>query len=208
MTAAMTTTGVLLTVGPVLGAIPIAHPALVRVWGAPRERYLGIIGAHRRAWYLLNAGFAFATLVTSAGLAILATGYDAEQASGGILLGTTLVYSLAGVLWLIVLAARAVCDPLLAVWAGEGQPAGPAETILRAMLQGLFGAFVITTAITLMALAYLLATDGVVAIPVALVAGALAAIVLAIQLRTGDCIPALLYVPTMVMGGALLAGWT
>lgn len=208
MTTAMATAGVLLTVGPVLGAIPIAHPALVRVWGAPRERYLAIIGAHRRAWYLLNTGFAFATLVTSAGLAVLAAAVDTDHASGGLLLGTTLVYGLAGVLWLVVLAARAVCDPLLAGWARDGRPAGPAEIVLGAMLQGLFGAFVITTAITLMVLTYVLATDGLLAIPVALVAGALAALVLAIQLRTGDCIPALLYVPTIMIGGALLAGWT
>ena len=180
----------------------------MRVWGTPRERYLETIGAHRRAWHLLNAGFAFATVMTAAGLAVLASAADTNQAPTAMLLGTTLAYGLGGVLWLVVLAARTVCDPLLAAWANDGQPAGPAEVLLGAMLEGLFGAFVIITAITLVLLAVVLATDGLVAVPVALVAAAVAALVLTIQLRTGDCIPALLYVPTIVIGAALLVGWT
>ena len=92
-------------------------------------------------------------------------------------------------------------DPLLAAWTVEERPAGPAENLLGATLQGLFAAFVITTAITLMALAIVLGTDDLVAIPVCLIAGALAAFVLVVQVRTGDCIPALLYLPTMVVAG-------
>jgi len=39
-------------------------------------------------------------------------------------------------------------------------------------------------------------------------AGAVAALVLLIQIRTGDCIPAVLYLPTLLVGVALLAGWS
>jgi hypothetical protein len=44
--------------------------------------------------------------------------------------------------------------------------------------------------------------------PVALVAAAIAAIVVAAYLVTGDSVPAVLYLPTILIGIALLAGWT
>jgi hypothetical protein len=206
-TDATTIAGALLVVGPVVGAIPIAHPALVRVWAGPRERYLAIIGEHRRAWYVLNAGFSLATISTAAGLGILAAASDVTTARGAWLIAVAVAYALGGVQWLAMLAIRAVRDPLLADMVAQERPTEPAESLLGAATSGLFAAFVYTTALTLIALAAVLGLAGGVAAPVAVVAGAVAALVLAVQLRTGDCIPAILYVPSLVVGVALLAGW-
>lgn len=62
----------LLVAGPAVGAIGVASPSLFRAWTAPRDEHLAIVGAHRRAWTLANAGFTLATVTTAAGLAVLA----------------------------------------------------------------------------------------------------------------------------------------
>ena len=43
--------GFLMVIGPLVGGIPIAHPALIPVWSASRERHLAIVASHRRAWW-------------------------------------------------------------------------------------------------------------------------------------------------------------
>lgn len=208
MTDATTIAGFLLVVGPVAGAVPIAHPQLMRVWSAPREQYLATIGAHRRAWYALNAGFAVATLATAAGLAVLAVVAGLDDAPGQLLLAITVAYALGGSPWLAMLAIRAARDPLLADMLADGRTTEPAEALLGAATGGLFASFVLITGTTLVALSAVLWSGGIVAPPVAAIAGLIAVVVLAIQLRSGDCIPAILYVPTVLVGIALLAGWT
>jgi hypothetical protein len=197
----------LLVIGPLLGAIPIAHPALLRVWSASREDYLATIGGHRGAWYLLNAGFTFATLLTSAGLAILAAEIGPGSMPGALLLAVAVVYALGGVPWVTVLAIRARRDPLLAQMVAEGRPTEPAESLLGEVTGGLFGAFVLVTGLALVAMAAVAVPAGLAAAPVAIVGGAIALLVLVVQIRTGDCIPAILYLPTLLLGIALIAGW-
>ena len=64
--------GLLLVAGALIGAAAASHPVLWPVWSAPRDERLRIVGAHRLAWTMLNAGFLIATLVTAGGLAALA----------------------------------------------------------------------------------------------------------------------------------------
>ena len=45
-------------------------------------------------------------------------------------------------------------------------------------------------------------------LPVAAIAALVSLVALGGQLLTGDTIPAILYVPTLLFGIALLAGWT
>jgi hypothetical protein len=205
--AASTIAGFLLVASPLLGAIPIANPALIRIWSAPREVYLASIGAHRAAWWWLNAGFSLATIGTACGLAVLAGADPLPAPHGPLLVSVAAAYGLAGTPWLAMLAIRAARDPLLADLAAAGRPTDPAETLLGALTRGLFAAFVFATGLALVALALVLGAGGV-AVPVAVLSGAVAAAVLAIQARTGDCIPAILYVPTLLIGIALLAGWS
>ena len=59
-----------------------------------------------------------------------------------------------------------------------------------------------------MVLGAVLVQTGGVAAPVAAIAVIVGAIAIAVQVATGDFIPAILYLPTLLIGIALLTGWT
>lgn len=200
--------GLLLVFGPVLGLIPVGYPPLIPIWTAPRDVHLATVAAHPRAWAMLNAGFAAATVLTVAGL-VLMGGLDGQGPGARMWLDAVAVaYAMGGVLWLAVLAIRTRATPLLAADAGIGALSAP-DAVLGAATGGLFAAFTIVTALALIVLGVVVALGGE---PLAVGAGALAALVagavLVGQLRTGDSIPAVLYVPSLVVGIAVLAGWT
>jgi hypothetical protein len=191
-----------------LGAVPVAYPPLLRVWSASREDHVRIVAAHRRSWAFLNAGFMFATLLTTAGLAALAAGLAGDGARTAALWGVTVAYAIAGALWCAVLAIRTRTTPaLLDLGAIEAPPAAP-EVLLGAVTGGLFGAFVLATGAALVVLGAVLLGAGGVAAPVAAFSVIVGALAIGLQVATGDFIPATLYLPTLLMGIALLAGWT
>jgi hypothetical protein len=199
--------GILLLAGPILGLAPVANPALMPVWTAPRETHLAIVGAHRRGWALLNVGFGLASVATAAGLAILAATLGGDPRRTVALAAAAIAYAVGGVLWCIVLAARARTTPLLADLVAAGRPTEPAEALLGAALGGIFGGFVLVTAVSLVVLGAALVLGGGIALPVAAAVAGGGAAVLAWYLAAGDTIPAVLYLPTMLLGLALMAGW-
>ena len=99
MPDSITAAGILLVVGPLVGAIPLANPSLLGVWSATRDAHLATIGAHRTAWAVLNLGFGFATIATAAGLAILALAADPDGARAAALTAVALAYAVGGALW-------------------------------------------------------------------------------------------------------------
>ncbi len=200
--------GILLVVGPLVGAIPIANPSLIRVWSVSRDEHLSIIGAHRRAWAALNVGFGLATITTAAGLAILALAAVPDNARSAALTAIALAYALAGALWCAVLAIRARTTPALADLVRDGRPTEPGETLLGAAQGGLFAAFVVVTSAALAALGLVLLLDGGVAPSIAVLTALVGLATATWLLVSGDVIPAVLYLPTMLVGAALLAGWT
>jgi hypothetical protein len=107
-----------------------------------------------------------------------------------------------------VLAIRNRTTPQLAAMVAAGRSTEPAEALLGAALGGLFVAFVWTTSLAILAITAALALGGSVGLPVAAIAALVTALALGGQIRTGDTIPAVLYVPTLLLGLALLAGWT
>jgi hypothetical protein len=207
MSETVTLIGILLLVGPIVGLVPVANPALMPVWTAPRETHLAIVGAHRRGWGLLNVGFGLATVATAAGLAILAATLGGDPRRTVALAAAAIAYAVGGALWCVVLAARARTTPLLADLVAAARPTEPAEALLGAALGGIFGGFVLVTAASLVVLGAALALGGGVAPPVAVAVAGGGAAVLAWYLATGDTIPAVLYLPTMLLGLALIAGW-
>jgi hypothetical protein len=199
MPDALTLAGVLLVAGALIGAAAASHPALWPVWSAPREERLRIVGAHRLAWIMLNAGFLIATVVTAGGLAALAVAQAEDAGVTAALAAVIVAYAVGGGLWCAVVAIRSLTTPALADLSVRGTDTEPAETLLNAAQLGLFG---------LVALAVVVAVAGVIAVPVAVVAGLIAGVVIAAYLVTGDSVPAVLYLPTILIGIALLAGWT
>jgi hypothetical protein len=207
MTDGVTVAAILLVAGPIIGMIPVAYPPFPTIWSKPREPFIAVVAAHRRGWWLLNAGFGLATVVTAGGLASLAGALTGDPARTAALTAVWVAYAMAGVLWCAVLGIRALVTPLLFDLGATDGPAGDAERLMGASNGGMFALFVVGTSAALIALGGVLAVTDAVAAPIALLAAVIAAVALASQLITGDTIPAVLYVPTLIIGIALLAGW-
>jgi phosphoglycerol transferase MdoB-like AlkP superfamily enzyme len=208
MTDGLTVAALLLVVGPVVPGVALSNPALFRVWFAPREEHLALVRAHRRGWAAINAGFTIATVVTSAGLAVLAGNVDAADGPRAVVTSAVVAYAIAGSLWCALLAIRTRTTPALAEMVVAGTPTEPAETLLGAALGGLFAAFILATSAALVVLGVTFAASGLIATPVAWLTALIPAVVIASFFRSGDAVPAVLYLPTMLVGVALLLGWT
>ena len=209
MPDALTVAALLLVVGPVVGTLGVgSDPRLYPVWTAPREQHLAIVAARRRSWAFANVGFTVATVLTAAGLVLLADALDVADGYRAALLAIAVGYTVAGVLWCAVLAIRDRTTPVLAALVAAGTATEPAEALLGAAIGGLFTMFSLVTAAALVALGLVLVLGGGVALPVAWSAVLVGAVATGALIRTGDLIPAVLYLPTLLLGIALLAGWT
>jgi hypothetical protein len=107
-----------------------------------------------------------------------------------------------------MLAIRARTTPGLHDLGATSAPPGDAERLLGMALGGLFAAYILATSVALVALGVVLAVSGTVALPVAVIVVLIGATALGSQLVTGDTVPAFLYLPTLLIGISLLAGWT
>jgi hypothetical protein len=207
MNDGITVASVLLVVGPVVGGVGASSPALFRVWSASREEHLATILAHRRAWMSINAGFAIATLMTAAGLNVLAGALDVADGPRAVLAAAAVVYAIAGALWCSVLAIRTRTTPALAAMVAAGTQTEPAETLLGETLGGLFAAFLLATSAALLTVGIGLGLGGAVAAPVAWFAIVVAVVAVVGFFVSGDMVPAVLYPATLLIGLALLLGW-
>lgn len=208
MTDGISLAAALLVAGPIVGAACASSPSLFSVWSASRADHLAIVGAHRRAWTLLNAGFFIATVGSAAGLAVLAGTLGGDPRRTAALTAVAVAYTIAGALWCAVLAIRTRTTPALADLVTTGTPTEPAETLLGAATGGLFAAFVLTTGSALVVLGLTLGLAGGVAVPLAGLAAFVAALAVVHFLASGDTLPALLYPPTLLIGLGLLLGWS
>jgi hypothetical protein len=98
--------------------------------------------------------------------------------------------------------------PALADLVRDARPTEPGETLLGAALGGLFAAFVVITCAALVGLGLALLAAGWVAAPVAIATFLVGLGTAAWLFLSGDVVPAVLYLPTLLVGIALLAGWT
>ena len=156
---------------------------------------------------MVNAGFAVATILTAAGLSVLARSLAVADAPRSVLVAAAVAYTIAGALWCVVLAVRARTTLTLAALAAAGTPTEPAESLLEDALGGLFAMFVWTTAAALVAIGLTLALGGGVALLVGLLAALIPVLAVAQFVATGDTLPAFLYPSTLLIGMALLLGW-
>ena len=141
---------------------------------------------------MLNAGFLIATVLTAAGLAILAGILGGGEVRSAVLAAVAITYAIAGGLWCAVLAIRTRTTPALADLVATGAPTEPAEALLGAATGGLFAAFVLATGAALVVLGLTLGLTGGLAVSVAAFAVLASALVVEGLLKSGDTIPALL----------------
>jgi hypothetical protein len=205
MTDTTTLAGCLLVGGPVLGLIPVAHPALMPIWSMPQESFVATVGAHRLAWTWLNGGFALATIATTAGMWALALSMPSALGAAATQC-CAVVYGIGGVLWCAVLSMRSRTVPLLADRARDGQIMRD-TTMLDSATGGLFQAFVLITGGAVAALGLTLLLAGAMASMVSIVVLLMGIATIAWLMGTGDVIPAVLYLPTLLVGLGLLIGW-
>jgi hypothetical protein len=201
----LTVAAALLVLGPVLGLLGFYDRSVWRAFMVSREEHLAIVAAHRRGWTMLNAGFTVATVLTSGGLIVLAGAVDADDGTRAVLAADAVAYLLGSVLWLVVLAVRTRTTPTLAGLVAAGTPTEPAESLLGGAISGLFASFCLIVSGSLVVLGGALAVGGVV-VPVGWFIAVVGALCVLWFVHTDDVIPAVLYVPTLVLGLALLGG--
>jgi len=202
-----TFTGGILVAGTLVGLAPVANPSLLRVWNVPRAEHIAIVTAHRTAWRMLNGGFALATIATTCGIVALAGVLDGDSTQADVVVACGIAYGVAGLLWCAVLAVRSETTPFLSEL-GPGATDSPAVRLLDTAVGGLFRFYVVITGAALTALGLtLLIGDGIAAVVavITVVVGVGSLVWLAVA---GDVIPAVLYLPTLLIGIALLAGWS
>ena len=204
--ASDTVTGWLLVGGTVIGLAFVAHPALVRIWGMPREQHTAEVASHRVVWALLNAGFVLATVTTAAAIIILGGIVYAGSGWSPVILACGVAYAMGGVLWCAQLAIRTWTTPLLHDL-GPDSYAEPPVRLLDAAMGGLFAAFVYTCATVLAVLGFALLLAGGLPAVTCILTIVVGVAALLWMLVARDVVPAVLYLPTLLIGVALLAGW-
>lgn len=80
------------------------------MWGAPLERYLQLIGQHRRAWSWANGFMLTAAVLNATGLAVLA--FQANQPP---IVAGAAGYGIAAVFWILVVTFR----NSVSIWAAD-----------------------------------------------------------------------------------------
>lgn len=206
MPETLTAAAVLLVAGPLIGLAGFYDTGLYRVWAASRDEHLATVGAHRRGWIALNVAFVVATVATIAGLTLLTTASGSTGASMAFLVLATTCYAVGGLLWCAVCAIRMRTTPQLATMVASGRPTEPGESLIGAASGGLFAAFSILVGLAFVWFGVGSALGSVVPAIVAWGVAGFGVLVVAWYVRAGDIIPAVVYVPTLVVGVALLMG--
>jgi hypothetical protein len=198
----------LLVAGPAIGTACLAYPPFVRVWTVPREEHLALVDAHPVAWRIANAGFTVATVLTAAGLFVLAGSVNADEGPRAALLASAVAYAIAGSLWCAILAIRTRTTPAIAAMVAAASQTEPAETLLGSVIGGLYQAFLLITGFALIGIGSVLALSGGGASPAGWLATIIASLAVARHATSGDVIPAVIYIPMLLVGLALLlVGW-
>ena len=192
--------GALFLVGGLVFAVGASSPPWEQ-WSAPLLRALEVIAAHRSAWYWIHACFASGVVLTILGF----TAFAAAMASDprGALL-TTLIrsaYLTGAVLWLVNIGFRVTVQVWAAAEVARGGSLAPGYEASQQWVNALFGCY--------MVLGYLSGAGvGWVILRTALLPRWVGWFAIAFGLSAGGVvgasIPALVHLPLMVVGGALL----
>jgi uncharacterized membrane protein len=196
--------GLLLAGGGVLLVLLVGPTAFVSpaIWNGPQDVALRLIGEHSLIWRAANLGFALATILTAAGL-FLAPGLVGDGGTS-IAWVSAVVFVLAAVPWLLILAIRLAITPGVADGFVADGIVDPDYAPLARLYGALFPAFILIASGSIVALGSAIIAGGSLGEPLGwacLVAG------LAIggsYVVIGDTLPAFIYLPTTAVGLAML----
>lgn len=208
MPDALAVAAVLMVAGPAIGTACLTYPPFVRVWTVGREEHLALVAAHPVAWRAANVGFTLATVLTAAGLFVLADSVSVGDGPRAVLIAGAVAYAIAGSLWCAILAIRTRTTPAIAAMVATGSQTEPAETLLASVIGGMYQAFLLMTGCALVGIGLVLGLSGGAASSAGWLAAIIAALAVARHATSGDVIPAVIYIPTLLVGLALLlVGW-
>jgi hypothetical protein len=192
--------GLLLAGGGVLLVLLVGPTAFVSpaIWNGPPDVALRLISEHSLIWRVANIGFALATIVTATGL-FLTPGLVGEHGAS-VAWVSAVVFILAAVPWLLILAIRLAITPAVAdAFVVDGM-IDPTFAPLTRLGEALFPAFILT------------ACGSIVALGIAIIAGGTlgdqlgwACIVAGLAIGgsfvvIGDTLPAFVFLPTAAVG--------
>ena len=196
--------GLLLAGGGVLLLLLVGPTAFVSpaIWNGPQDVALRLISEHSLVWRVANLGFALATIATAAGL-FLMPGLVGDRGASMAWVSAVL-FVLAAVPWLVVLAIRLAVTPGVADGFIAQGTVDPAFAPLARLSGALFPPFILIAAASIVALGAAIVAGGSLAEPLGwacLVAGVAIG---GSYLVFGDTLPAFVYFPTAAVGIVLL----
>jgi len=190
--------GLLLVLGALAFAVGAGNPHLVRVWTSSDEVGLPIIHVHPRSWRVTAILMIAATVLTAAGLWLLADVLATPLARAG-----AVGYLLAAGCWIAHLAARLSVTPAAAAGFVAGDGIDPAYRLFGRWTGSLFAVFTVVAGLSLVAI-------GAAVLGSALAFGAgwtgigFGVLIVGGFLAFGDMPPFVSYIPTLLFGIALL----
>ena len=215
--------GVLLLGGSLAFLVGAGNPILARAWVAPEPTFLAIVAAHGTAWRFTNSLFIAATVATNAGLMVASVGLGPK--GGDVAIAATanqVTFAIAGAANRMPAESSAAFNaeiPYLqfkffrmSVTRGEAlaRAAGAAPALGYSVgsqwAGALFAAFTLLAGVALVVVGAAIVMGGALASWVGMQSIAFGAVVVFGYLRFGDMPPFVSYLPTGVIGLALVAG--
>lgn len=195
-----------LALGALCFLVGAANPRVFRVWTSGQDIQFRVIHAHRRSWQATNQLFAIATVLTAAGLTLIP---DLVGPGGADLARIAVAaYDFGAVLWLASLAFRLVVTPIAAAEFARSGAAEAGYTVVSRWSDGLFAIFTVVTGSSLAILGIAIVAGGVLPALVGWLSILLGVVIAGGYIAAGDMPPFVAYLPTGVLGIAMLLAGT
>ncbi len=192
----------LLIGGSICFLVGAFNPVLFSVWTAPTEMQLRLIAERAAAWSISNALFLGATVLTAAGLWLVP---DLVGGSGApVARAATVAYLLGAVAWVMSLAVRLAVAPKTASAFVSTHAVDPSYAGLSSLAGGLFVVFTFVAGASLVALGLSIVAGGSLPVIAGWFAAVMGGMMVVGYLAAGDMPPFVAYLPTGLLGIALL----
>ncbi len=195
--------GWLLVVGPLAFMVGAGDPYLIRAWTAPQATFLAIVGRHPVAWRATNLLFIAGTVLTAAGLALLAFVVP-DGGPRGFAAGGAVAFVIATILWIISLIYRLAVTPTTARRFVDTGAIDPWVATLDGLSGALFQGFIVVGFAGIAAIGIATTAGGPIPPPVGWGAAALSGLLVGGLVLSGDMPPFTVYLAPLAFGVTLL----